>query len=131
MNTASLQTRVVLTGDGTWRGTLAEFFTNNPDLSFSEIQDIRGAIGRREAYTGGGGAGVLFTLERAFPSVDEIAAIADQTGIAAWDELCTAREFCAALDADDPLAAMAAVASKFTGRTILPPANRNSNQGIK
>jgi hypothetical protein len=57
--------RVVLIGDGEWRGTFAEFVENNADgFSILEIQEMADALMRGERVVRGGGAAPVFVLRR-------------------------------------------------------------------
>jgi hypothetical protein len=58
--------RVVLTGDGEWRGTLAEFFDTNDSLGEDEAAAIRQTIAAGKPWETGGGAAPLQTLRRVF-----------------------------------------------------------------
>lgn len=58
--------RVVLTGDGEWRGTLAAFFATNDSLDEDDAAAIRQTIADGKPWETGGGAAPLQTLRRDF-----------------------------------------------------------------
>jgi hypothetical protein len=57
--------RVILTGDGEWRGTFSEFLSDNNDsLSAADITTIVATLMRDEPWRVGGGAAPVQTLRR-------------------------------------------------------------------
>lgn len=62
--------RVILSGDGEWRGTLVEFLQTNDWLSAEEVTDIVRTLQRGEPWVTGGGAAALQVLRREPPRIE-------------------------------------------------------------